>query len=206
MKRLLRCCLASTTFLAMSLVGVIAFLAPQEGRADSMSFNFAGTLQSAVNGTTSITGTFSLDSATGNMTSYQFADGSFTYTPVNSAVFAVNPGGEIFYVISTSICTGDVGSSCAFLALDFLSSANFSSLTFQAPFGPIFGSAACSGTITVVTGPSNCGAVSGSSLSPFASGSVTPVTAASEPTSLLLLGSGLLGLALFRRRFANFRI
>jgi hypothetical protein len=187
--------------LALGL-GLIALLSANTARADSISFDFAGTLQSPVNGTTSITGTFSVDSVTGNLTAYNFVDGNLTYTPANSTSQTSHFGGSavaVQYFFQTPFCNG-VGSTCADLILNFFHAVDFSTLTFQPLLGNS-GSGACFATQSGGIG-GNCTAVSGH-LSAFTSGSATPVAATPEPSSLLMLATGLMGLVgigLMRRK------
>ena len=179
-----------------ALAFVLTLFGAHTLRADTVTYDFNGTLQSPVNGTTSITGTLTVDSATGNLTDYSIADGNFTYTPTTSSSDSIFfTGSEVDYHLITPVCTV-VGSTCAFIHLDFLYGPNFSSLTFQTNSPNITSNACFATEITSLSAA--CGylrdvapfdAVVTASL--FESGSATLLP---EPSSLLLFTTGLLGL------------
>jgi PEP-CTERM motif len=179
--------------LALLVVG-----AAQVVHADTTeSFNFSGALDQSVMGNDSVTGTFTLDLTKGTITGFDFTtpviavDASngffallFTYTP------ATNPNTDFVQLIFRD-APGD------FLNLFFQTNlTSFSGSTFFT--GPIDingggnESALNCAPVPTCTGPFDFESV-------FTSGSASPVTAP-EPASLLLLGSGLLGVAGIKRR------
>jgi hypothetical protein len=189
---------------ALAAFAFLALLAPRAAMADSTrTYDFSATLSSKLNGTTSISGSFTVDSVTGKLTTWDITDGSFQYTPSDSSEFLpVVFGTDELFTLDTGSSCGPAGSTCGFLEMTFAFSGNFADLTAFLPghssgcFATTVEASAvhtdCVGAFLEGAGGSFNAAVSG-----FASGSFVT---APEPSSLLMLGAGLLGLVGTRRK------
>jgi len=193
-----------TTKRALALaLGLITLAAPNALRADSTTtYDFTGTLQSPVNGTTSITATFTLDTTTGALVDgFQAVDGNFTWSPANSQDLTLRPpnvpAGELgvaFFSPPLNNCELNTSPGpCGFVLLSFVFTPGFASLVFDpsqsaACFIPDSDNKSCNSFYA----PEFGGAIAF-----FSSGSAI---ATPEPAPLTLLGTGLVGLWPLTRR------
>lgn len=182
-------------------MALFLFLIPGKAHADSVvMYDFSGTLATPIGGSTSVTGTFSLDTTTSTITTFNFTSpiGSFTtgnstsnffaYTPANSPKqdflqFAFdNPtnDGVLLLLFQSSVASFNASTPLYTSALE-------PGMFSPAEYSLIFCDVNCTGQSFFTSG----------SASPAP---VTPPTSAPEPSSLLMLSGGLLGLAPFLRR------
>jgi hypothetical protein len=173
--------------LALLVVG-----AAQVAHADTTeSFNFSGTLINSFMGNDSVTGTFTLDLTGGTITAFDFT------TPV----IAVNVSNG--FAASISTYTPAVNPNIDFVELRFQDRfGDYLYLWFQTGLASFSGSTFFTGLVIpdqFDVGISDIEVYRQYFESTYTNGSATPVTTpvttAPEPASLLLLGSGLLGVA-----------
>jgi hypothetical protein len=168
----------------------VLLLAPAKAKADS--FNFSGTLASAVHGSTSITGTFTFTSVSGgSVPSFDFITPGGTLTNLNSTV-------NIVALAPAFFPAGDV------VQLTFVDSTDGLrlALIFEAPISPFSASTFLTASVAPVSTATisvfDCGGCS-KFATLFASGAGSPVstTPVPEPKEALLIVLGLLALAPF---------
>ncbi|MGH9728675.1 MAG: PEP-CTERM sorting domain-containing protein [Candidatus Acidiferrales bacterium] len=170
-------------------------------RADNVqTFNFSGIVTS-FNGSDTVTGTFTLDTTNATITAFDFTtpvvtisatDGwtatVSTYTP------ALSPNLD-FVVLFFGDGDEDVMSLLFTTTLNSFDGNTF----FTGPVQPYPGAQTIIGLqcdFLGIKGTSQCS--NGLYSSDFASGSATPISSTPEPSSLLLLGIGVVGLAIFQ--------
>ena len=179
--------------LALLVVGV-----GQLAHADTTeSFNFSGTTLFSDSGDTnkSVTGTFTIDFTKGIITAFDF-----------NALGLLSGFHESDSVASILTFTPAANPNTDFVDLHFLdTTADTLDLWFQTDLASFAGNTFFTSSIGLPGGGTGESELVINLLlsTPFASGSATPVTAP-EPASLLLLGSGLLGLAGIKRRRSGF--
>jgi PEP-CTERM motif len=176
----------------------IAISAPYASADTIESFKFSGTLKNSFMGKNSVTGTFTLDLTRRTITAFDFT------TPVT----AVNGGNGWYASIHTF--TPAVKPKIDFVELRFQDRfGDYLYLWFQTDLASFSGSTFFTGPVIPDRfdfGISDIEVYRHYFESIYTNGratyvgSATPVTTAPEPASLLLLGSGLLGLAGIKRR------
>jgi hypothetical protein len=182
----------SSVFAAASLL----FWGATAVRANQITYNFSGTLSTALNGSTSVTGQFTLD-----FTNISIPAFSFT-TPFD----VVDP---THYTAVLSVYTPAVSPNTDFVQLYIADDAvpppgDLLVLLFQTSLAPFDGSTLYTGAVEMppgeenlselfcTSGPSACSVAGVGGASEFANGSAQPVTATPEPGSIVLVGFGAL--------------
>ena len=187
---------------AILAILVLALSAPYASADTTESFNFSGTFIDSFNGSNSVTGTFTLDLTNGTITAFDFTTPLTTVDASNgfsASLFTFNGfDPNTPFVLLKFDCCGDEGDSLFLYFQTDLASFSGSTFfpgTFQVAMGEFTESILICGIVheTTCSGPEGATGF-------FESGSATPITTAPEPASLLLLGSGLLGLAGIKRR------
>jgi len=173
------------------LAGLFALAASGSAQAGSITYKFSGDLV----GVGTVTGQFTLNS--GAVTAFDFMSPVATIDPSNG------------WFASVSLYTPAFSPNKDFVDLSFLDTDNdFLNLIFETPLSSFNGSNFFVSPVQPTSGSETqagfqcsfrpqCG---DSFEGVFSSGSATPLTATPEPSSLLLFGTSLLGLAPFRRK------
>jgi hypothetical protein len=187
----------SPVFAALSLL----CLGTAAVHANQITYNFSGTLSSALNGSTAVTGQFTLDFTTISIAAFSFTTPFDVVDPTN-------------YVAELSVLTPAVSPNTDFVQLYFADDAvpppgDVLILLFQTSFAFFDGSTLYTGPVEIFPGGANiseldcsqsggaCGVLGVGGASEFASGSAQPATTTPEPGSIVLLAIGAL-LCVFR--------
>jgi hypothetical protein len=186
--------------LAIGFVALVFVLAlnSRVARADNVeTFSFSGTLANSYAGSDIFTGTFTLDTTKGIITAFDFT------TPVVTIDAANGWSASAALYAATS-------PNANFVNLFFVDNdRDLLVLLFETNFSSFNGNTFFTSTVTYPASQNNSkiscdgGCSNPYYFSLFNSGSATPVSPTPEPSSLLLLATGLLGLAPFIRRFAQ---
>lgn len=193
------------SFPIVSLLGIClalsALVTTGSVRADSVTYSFSGTLANAFNGDNMVVGEFTLDTTNAAITAFDFT------TPI----------GEINSTIWTSnvaTFTPALVPATDFVQLYFVttSQSDFMNLVFETPLSTFSGSTFYTGEVTpspaaILESVIQCNGSEGCSdpnfRSTFVSGAAIPISTP-EPSSVLLMVTGLLSLTLLlRRRFGR---
>jgi hypothetical protein len=172
----------------LSILVALALLTPSVARADNIeSFNFSGILTNSFNGSNSVTGSFTLDTTNGTITAFNFTTPLWQIN-IDSAGFGWFP--EVL------THTPAISPNADFVNLVFSHQEDTLILLFETTLTSFSGNTFYTAPITVSGGTNKSGLNCQVEcivpfVSAFTSGSATPVSAIPEPSSMLLLGTGL---------------
>lgn len=198
----------SKTILAVWTVACLFLAGAQVARADLVeNYDFSGTLANEIGGSTSLTGTFTVDFTTSSITQFFFASPTGTIDQTNTlgglAVYtpAMAPNADFVQVVFEDKTTGGSESDLSLLFETNLASfENGTSALYTGPTVENFSGGATGSFVSCnPLGLNSC--VPGES--GFASGAASlagSAIGAPEPSSFALVGAALAALAVARRR------